>query len=188
MVRRAALIAVGGYDAAYRVCNDYDLWLRLGQQTKLANLPDLLLYYRRHAHNTGARHSEEMSREIAAISRRAIAAEIGVTISPDEALLLRSRHHPAPRRTDRRSRLLVQLAVHIKQKHALSAADWETLRHDATRRILRLAWRKGDLPSAVTALACVVRLDPGYAVRWVASKPQALMQGKAAAPLKAGGG
>jgi Glycosyl transferase family 2 len=51
MVRRAALKAVSGpagpYRNAFRYAEDYDLWLRLSERAALANLPDVLLDYRR---------------------------------------------------------------------------------------------------------------------------------------------
>lgn len=46
MIRRDLLEAVGGYRAAYRHCEDYDLWLRLAERTRMANLPERLLLYR----------------------------------------------------------------------------------------------------------------------------------------------
>ncbi len=47
MARREVLLEVGGYHSAYRHCEDYDLWLRLADRTRLANLPERLLLYRR---------------------------------------------------------------------------------------------------------------------------------------------
>jgi hypothetical protein len=49
MMRRDAVIAVGGYRPAYRYAEDYDLWLRMAERFGLANLPDRLLHYRQHA-------------------------------------------------------------------------------------------------------------------------------------------
>jgi glycosyl transferase family 2 len=46
MLRAEALAAVGGYRAAYRAAEDYDLWVRLSERYELANLPEPLLYYR----------------------------------------------------------------------------------------------------------------------------------------------
>ena len=46
MMRRAAVIAVGGYRPAYQHAEDYDLWLRMAEEYALANLPDRLLLYR----------------------------------------------------------------------------------------------------------------------------------------------
>jgi len=38
---------VGGYRAAFRHCEDYDLWLRLSERTRLCTIPDRLFHYRR---------------------------------------------------------------------------------------------------------------------------------------------
>jgi Glycosyl transferase family 2 len=48
MMRKDAVIAVGGYRPAYQYAEDYDLWLRMAERYALANLPDRLLYYRQH--------------------------------------------------------------------------------------------------------------------------------------------
>ncbi|MET4897406.1 glycosyltransferase [Sphingomonadaceae bacterium jetA1] len=57
MMRRSLLIAVGGYRAAYRHCEDYDLWLRLAERTRMANLPDRLLRYRYSPSQVSNRHA-----------------------------------------------------------------------------------------------------------------------------------
>ena len=46
VLRRAPLEAVGGYRRAYLRAEDYDLWLRLAERGKLANLAEPLLEYR----------------------------------------------------------------------------------------------------------------------------------------------
>ncbi len=46
MIRTEVVRAAGGYRAAFRHCEDYDLWLRLSERTKLCSLPDRLLLYR----------------------------------------------------------------------------------------------------------------------------------------------
>ncbi len=47
MMRRDVLVAAGGYHRAFRHCEDYDLWLRLASRTRMANVPERLLRYRR---------------------------------------------------------------------------------------------------------------------------------------------
>ena len=47
MMRRDIVREVGGYHAAFRHCEDYDLWLRLASVTRLVNVGELLLRYRR---------------------------------------------------------------------------------------------------------------------------------------------
>lgn len=48
MMRRAAVLALGGYRRAFGRAQDYDLWLRLLDRWELANIPEPLLAYRRH--------------------------------------------------------------------------------------------------------------------------------------------
>ncbi len=51
MFRRAALESVGGYDPALRACEDYDLYLRIARSWPVAQHPELVAEYRRHASN-----------------------------------------------------------------------------------------------------------------------------------------
>ncbi len=57
--RRDLVLSVGGYHAAFRHCEDLDLWLRLATRTRLANLPERLLAYRRHDAQVSSRHAVE---------------------------------------------------------------------------------------------------------------------------------
>jgi len=60
MYRRDIVRAVGGYHAAFRHCEDYDLWLRLANATKLANVPQRLLKYRRHSGQVTLQHATDV--------------------------------------------------------------------------------------------------------------------------------
>ena len=46
MMRRSVLERAGGYDEALPVAQDYDLWMRMGRLTRLANLPEPLVVRR----------------------------------------------------------------------------------------------------------------------------------------------
>jgi glycosyltransferase involved in cell wall biosynthesis len=49
MLRRRAVLELGGFRPQFApAAEDYDLWLRLGERHELANLPDVLLFYRLH--------------------------------------------------------------------------------------------------------------------------------------------
>jgi glycosyltransferase involved in cell wall biosynthesis len=56
MMRREAVLAVGGYREAFRHAEDYDLWLRLLDRCSIDNLPESLLYYRQHGNNISLKH------------------------------------------------------------------------------------------------------------------------------------
>ncbi len=59
MYRRDVVLSVGGYHAAFRHCEDFDLWLRLANVTKLGNVPERLLRYRRYAEQVSSRHATD---------------------------------------------------------------------------------------------------------------------------------
>ena len=46
MMRTEVVRSVGGYRAAFKHCEDYDLWLRLAERTRLCSLPERLILYR----------------------------------------------------------------------------------------------------------------------------------------------
>jgi glycosyltransferase involved in cell wall biosynthesis len=48
MMRKDAVLKVGGYRNDYQHAEDLDLWLRLGEIGKLANLPEVVLRFRLH--------------------------------------------------------------------------------------------------------------------------------------------
>ena len=47
-LRKDAFDLVGGYRPAFRLAQDFDLWLRLAEHVELANLPDVVAHYRFH--------------------------------------------------------------------------------------------------------------------------------------------
>jgi len=57
MMRADAVRSAGGYRAAFRHCEDYDLWLRMSERFALANLPDRLLLYRRSPGQVSEKHT-----------------------------------------------------------------------------------------------------------------------------------
>lgn len=66
MMRKSAVAGVGGYRNAYLWSEDLDLFLRLAEVGRLANLPDVLVKYRNHPGSTNhrrARLQQELSRK-----------------------------------------------------------------------------------------------------------------------------
>lgn len=59
MMRRQALIEVGGYDKNFPFAEDLDLWLRLGEVGQLANLRETVLRYRLHSGSMSERNLEQ---------------------------------------------------------------------------------------------------------------------------------
>ncbi len=59
MYRRKLVRQVGGYHAAFRHCEDLDLWLRLASLTRLSSLPEKLIRYRHYPEQVSSRHATE---------------------------------------------------------------------------------------------------------------------------------
>lgn len=59
LFRRELVLGVGGYHAAFRHCEDLDLWLRLASVTRLASLPERLINYRHYPDQVSSRHATE---------------------------------------------------------------------------------------------------------------------------------
>lgn len=71
LLRRSAVLQVGGYDEQLPLAEDLDLWLKLSQIGKLANLKSVVVQYRIHGHSTCDRYQSEPSSLVQAILDRA---------------------------------------------------------------------------------------------------------------------
>ncbi len=70
-LRRDAVLAAGSYSADFAAGQDLDLYLRLAERGRLANLPDTLLAYRQHLGKVSTRRGGEQRRCVNEILRRA---------------------------------------------------------------------------------------------------------------------
>ncbi|MBL8635048.1 MAG: glycosyltransferase [Myxococcales bacterium] len=61
MMRRQAVLDLGGYRTQYNKVEDLDLFLRLAERGRLANLPDVLLSFRQHFTSTCVQFSDTQS-------------------------------------------------------------------------------------------------------------------------------
>jgi glycosyltransferase involved in cell wall biosynthesis len=72
MFRGHLLQSLGGWRSTFDLCEDYDLTLRVAEKASLANLPDVVNYYRMHAAQATAVHGHRQAAlaEAARISAR----------------------------------------------------------------------------------------------------------------------
>lgn len=62
MMRRDAFENVGGYDERFRTSQDFDLWLRMAETGRLANLAEPLLKYRQHLGSANFAKAEQQKK------------------------------------------------------------------------------------------------------------------------------
>lgn len=71
MMRTDALRKIGGYNERYRTNQDHDLFLRLAEVGKLANLDEVLLLYRQHFESVGFTKVEMQTNTVQEIAKSA---------------------------------------------------------------------------------------------------------------------
>lgn len=59
LVSKGALSVVGMYDEEMRVCEDYDLWMRVGEQYMITHIPEALVKIRVSGHNSSTTVDKE---------------------------------------------------------------------------------------------------------------------------------
>lgn len=94
MLRRAALLAAGGYRPEYEPAEDLELFLRLAERGRLANLPHVLLDYRQHVRKTSSARRSEQQRMVARILDEARVRR-GIPVAGERELPALSREIPA---------------------------------------------------------------------------------------------
>ena len=87
MLRHDAFLQVKGYDERYRTSQDFDLWLRMAEHGRLANLEEPLLKYRQHlgsANFAKAKQQKEFKIQILreAYARRGLPPFDATTLPP----------------------------------------------------------------------------------------------------------
>jgi glycosyltransferase involved in cell wall biosynthesis len=96
LVRRADVLAIGGWDPAMRGCEDYEFFLRMFRRIPAVAVMQPLLYYRRHAAQVTASQTAvikrefEMQRLIAAAPERYPSADVAFFLRKDAILHYRA--------------------------------------------------------------------------------------------------
>ena len=74
MIRRQLLEQVGGFDIKQRMCEDYDLWLRLSELSEIDGVDQTLLHKRRHQEHYG-NYANAFEGRLRALEKMLIAAK-----------------------------------------------------------------------------------------------------------------
>ncbi|RRJ66791.1 glycosyltransferase [Paenibacillus oralis] len=110
------------YDEQYKHAEDYELWERLGQVTRLANLPYCVLYYRSHEGQVSRQHRSIQEQSLKKVQYRQLRM-IGITPTEEEYTLHMQLGH-----------------FHVPVYHAESyetAVDWvgKVIRHNHDAKV-----------------------------------------------------
>lgn len=137
MMRRDAILRVGRYRPQYSVAEDLDLFLRLAEVGKLANLPDTLLQYRLHYESVNHR-KHEMQREMGRGLMAEAYARRGVPLPPEpEKVFIREAPPPRYEQTSRWGWAALKKGnTYAARRHALDALRLRPLKPESWKLLL----------------------------------------------------
>lgn len=158
MFRRDAILEVGGYDEAFRIAQDYDLWIRLALRRRYASvIPEPLVMCRRHRGQQTVINEEIHRIEVETAHERMVRACWSGGDVRHLCLLLRCDDafwHETRSREDISAALLaLEMAVWgLKSRLALTDSEFESFKEVLYRRLglgVRLGAKVARWPAVV---------------------------------------
>ena len=149
--RDIAMAEHGGYDEAWAYNQDYDLWVRLGRTTRLANLPQRLVACRFHEASMTRTMGDEAATANRRILARSLASVFGETSADTVELVARAREGMDVR--DLRRLLPIMERWLISYRARVDAHSLNDFRRTVARQYLALAFTRGGRSLGRLALA-----------------------------------
>ena len=181
VVFRASVVrAVGGYDEAYWTAQDSDLWTRLRDRTRFANLPDVLVHYRVHSNSIVRTRGDEGRRLSINVTRGPLEEILGHPLDDGDlnalVRLYRGFEPMDSHEVDRGLPLLRDVFRRVRKTEPRVAV--RLMRREAAFSLMAQAWNYGRLNRATqrAVLATTVALDPrlAFSRRMLRAIPRAL--------------
>lgn len=146
MMRRDLVIQLNGYQAEYEsFAEDYDLWQRMSQVTRMANLPDVFTYARRgktYTSNVSSQHSDRQHSNSIKIAQRMMSTVLGEPV-PEKDVKNLLTHYGAPQWKNihdlrQAAWLVYRLCRAFLKDKTLSPEERRLIRQDAALKMYRL--------------------------------------------------
>ena len=159
LVRKGALVTAGGYDQEMLHVEDYELWYRLSKKTKLANMPDVLLYLRKHQSSVCSANALLHSENALKVNQLIISDVLGE--DADAYLIQCIRNRKFRSWTDQFDsvQLIEKLRKRFIDNNELSPEEIELVNIDAAERISLIAVLRIFDPRSLRLIVRALRLD-----------------------------
>jgi glycosyltransferase involved in cell wall biosynthesis len=128
MVRRDLVLAAGGFDPAFAIADDYDLWFRLARRTRFLFVREPLVRWRRH-HGNASRASLALHQEKARLFDRLARESDGLASAVRRAIdRRRVQHRVAIARCHRREGCSAESRASLREAAAIAPWSWRVMR------------------------------------------------------------
>ena len=166
MVRRRLLTEIGGYSVQWKYANDYSLWATLIDRTRITNLPETLVSYRRHAQQTSSTTTTPQQGEVWLLIHRMLAERLGLRAPLNDIGLLYHGWRGMPLEDAAALMRAADLLTSIQERYCAveqpDAATADLIAAECARHLLTLAWihRRSERTASRRLLARALVLDP----------------------------
>lgn len=177
MMRRSKILELGAYrEEAFR-CEDYDLWTRAAEKTRLVMIPEVLLHLRRHATSMTRVWAEDNIRNALRVAGAHIRTILGEEPPPGALRTLWLQEVGEPADAVTAADWICRLRDAVLSDESLNPSENEGIRHDAAARLFKLFVRGISHPVVWTVLGRSLKADPLVVVRQVMLLPRRLFAG-----------
>jgi glycosyltransferase involved in cell wall biosynthesis len=139
MVRTQLMRQIGGYDPSM-ICEDYDLWIRALDVTKIENMPEILLVRRVHDKSSTLLQQEKVDCTHIGLSQRILASLLKRDVDVETVRLLKGDERDTESGSDaqRIVGLLRELFEAFVKRYRVSPSDARMVRAEVAWRICKL--------------------------------------------------
>jgi Glycosyl transferase family 2 len=158
VARREVLEDLGGYRGDAEPAEDYDLWVRAIEVTRIANVPEVVVRYRLHGGSSSTANLVDATRSADAVASSALTRLLGHAPNPDALRALRAsepRERTSAQQLRGASALLWRFTGAVLADPSLTRDDLASIRRDAVGwfgALLRRAARHDPLLAASLVL------------------------------------
>jgi len=145
MFRKQQILELNGYSSEIILGRekysgeDYDLWRRLSNVSNLGNLPEILLYLRKHQSNTTKIYFDEHIKNSVMICQAVVADILDQEIDANLVKLIFTRDFSNHQDCFAACNLIYNSYQKFVRKYSLSNADQIAIKHDCARQILSVS-------------------------------------------------
>jgi glycosyltransferase involved in cell wall biosynthesis len=155
------------YEETFTAAQDYELWSRISEDFRIANLPDVLLYLRKHENSVSQNKRNIQSLNEMKIIRKTISKELNQNLPENLILGFKDAYKIS---STKEALLVSKLIIRLEKKTHnwdITPRDRVYIRWDASRR-LRAIWALHKLNLyLLPVIIHSILLNPEYYIDWI---------------------
>jgi len=167
MMNTSLVKKIGGYRPEALHCEDYDLWFRLTESSKIINLEEVLLCLRKHNKNISALFFKDQQDHVAEISQKIISAQLKENMPLSDIRQVIFKENRSLDQTINTYRIIYKLFQSYIKSKILSKEELRLIKKDVASRIYALTRLHGISLKIWPLYVAVLKFDPTFPLRLI---------------------